>query len=152
RGENGNEIRRRVRFDQPVRPRDLHKEVPRDLETICLRCLCKRPEDRYASAQEVADALGRFLGMYPIEACPWPKRLWYFVRRHRAVTATACIGLVLLTAALSFLARSLWENRCSVALDAFEEGRKSYAEGRVTEGYNRMRGARDLLPLGETVL
>ena len=78
--------------------------------------------------------------------------MWYFVRRHRAVTATGCVGLVLLAAALGFLARSWWENRRGLALNAFEGGQKCYAEGRVTEGYNRMRRAIDLLPIGESYL
>ena len=62
------------------------------------------------------EALGRMLGGYPIEACPWPKRLWYFVRRHQAVAATTCVSLLLLVAALGFLGRSWWENRRALAL------------------------------------
>ena len=57
RGETAAETERQVIHDEPVSPSRLNTKVPRDLETICLKCLSKEPQRRYASAAALADDL-----------------------------------------------------------------------------------------------
>src|SRR5258708_3180169 len=64
------ETMRQVCQDEPVPPRQLNPRVPRDLETICLKCLQKEPARRYGSAAEVAEDLRRLQTDEPIMARP----------------------------------------------------------------------------------
>jgi serine/threonine-protein kinase len=82
---------------EPVPPRQLAPAVPRDLELVCLKCLEKRPEDRYQSAAAVADDLDRFLGGEGVEARPYRlgQRLQRWTRREPAL-ASRLAGLAVL--------------------------------------------------------
>ena len=64
------EILRQVATEDPVRPRAIRREIPRDLEAICLRCLEKRPARRYGTAALLADDLRRFRQGEPTLARP----------------------------------------------------------------------------------
>ncbi|MBI3191076.1 MAG: protein kinase, partial [Pedosphaera parvula] len=72
-----------VLHTEPVSPRLLNPSIPRDLETITLKCLEKESSRRYQTAQELADELGRFLRREPIHARPItaPEKLWRWGRR-----------------------------------------------------------------------
>jgi tetratricopeptide (TPR) repeat protein len=81
----------------PVTPTQLQPRVPRDLETICLKCLAKSPSRRYATAADLADDLRRFLINEPIRARPVSRYERTLKWVHRHPTATALLGVVLLS-------------------------------------------------------
>jgi eukaryotic-like serine/threonine-protein kinase len=102
RGASGTETLAQVREQEPVPPRRFRRKCPRDLETVCLKCLQKEPHRRYASAAELADDLQRFREGRPILARPVGPlgRGWRWCRRQpvaaglAALAAAALLGLL----------------------------------------------------------
>ena len=130
-------------FDEPIPPSRLRPQLPRDLETICLKCLEREPRRRYQSAEDLADEVRRFLDGQPIQARPVGPmgRLWRWGRRDpktagltvavAALLAVGCAGAGI--AALQFQrsyyrerqlfqnerrARDLAEDQSRLAMDA----------------------------------
>jgi eukaryotic-like serine/threonine-protein kinase len=99
---------RQVLNEEPLSPRLLNPAVPVDLETICLKCLEKDPERRYATARELAEELERFGRDEPILARPISPtgRVWRWCRRkpRLAVLSATVLGLLLVVAIGSPLA------------------------------------------------
>jgi WD40 repeat protein len=96
-GEAVTETLQQVVHSEPVSPHLLNPGVPRDLETVCLKCLEKQPEKRYATAQELADELGRFLRAEPIVARPVsvPEKIWRWCQRKPAFASALFLITVL---------------------------------------------------------
>lgn len=100
RGESTAETERQVIRDEPVAPSRLNPRVPRDLETICLKCLAKVPARRYGAALELALDAERFVQGRPIAARPVGagERAVKWVRRNPVPTTVAACAVVLLGA------------------------------------------------------
>jgi WD40 repeat protein len=109
RGEMPIEAVQQVLHQEPTPPSRLQAGLPRDLETVCLKCLAKEPHRRYASAAELADDLARFLRGEPVRARPVSalERAWKWGRRRP--TLAALVLLALFVAGVGFPATTfLW--------------------------------------------
>jgi len=95
-----------VLHDAPPSPRKLNSTVPRDLETVCLKCLEKDPRQRYGTARALAEELGRFLNGQGVEARPVGAlgRMWRWYR-HNPYSATLVAGTYTMFLAIAL---SLW--------------------------------------------
>ncbi len=98
-----------VLYEEPRPPRRVNDKIPRDLETICLKSMAKEPSGRYATAEEMAADLRRFLRGEPILARPAGRveRLWRWCRRNPMIatlTAAVASSLVIGTLTASYFA------------------------------------------------
>jgi serine/threonine protein kinase/WD40 repeat protein len=89
----------KVLHEPPLPPRKIDPHVPRDLETIVLKCLAKEPAERYATAEVLAEDLRRFLADRPIRArrSTWRERTWRWCRRNPSVAVMLASVALLLT-------------------------------------------------------
>ena len=128
-GETTLETLQQVLFNDPTPPARLQSGIPRDLETICLKALSKRPEQRYASAQAMADDLARFQAGEPILG----RRTSLLVRlsRHLQRRPLMFTSLGVLVGALMlagyFLVRGLEVDRADALLKTIDQGLETSA-------------------------
>src|SRR6476659_5608674 len=140
RGETASETERQAIHDEPVSPSRLNSKVPRDLETICLKCLHKDPQRRYASASALLEDLQRFQRNEPIAARPpgLAERAAKWVLRHpthAAILAASLVLAILLVGGSFWLALQQAHRRNGVETDLTElarlQGSARWAEARA---------------------
>jgi len=119
-----------VRHQEPVPPRHWRRSVSPDLEAICLKCLEKKPDQRYSSAAALADDLKCFLAGQSIQARPIPvwRRLWRSARRRPALVAWA-LGIVA-GVCLLLTSWSYWQTADLLAPHQAVEKHKQFVQGR----------------------
>jgi serine/threonine-protein kinase len=144
-GQSAVETERKVIAEEPTPPSRFNGQVPRDLETICLKCLQKKPARRYASAQDLADDLHRFLDGKPVLARPvgqFERAVKWARRRPTLALLLAVLLVALATAVVSGLV--LWQQ--ASARQAEEKARRERArellEAAIQRAYASARGER----------
>jgi tetratricopeptide (TPR) repeat protein/tRNA A-37 threonylcarbamoyl transferase component Bud32 len=143
-GDNAADLLCRVVSEEPTPLRRLDAAIPTDLETIVMKAMEKAPEERYATAKEMAEDLRRFLADEPIRAKPpglgqrlgrWARRRW------RVVVAAACV--LLLLAGLAGANWFWWTQRQAVAeaqaRAGLEEAGRFQSQERWEEGLGVVR-------------
>jgi tetratricopeptide (TPR) repeat protein len=93
-----------LRTEEPIAPSHLRPRLPRDLETVCLKCLDKRPQKRYASADALAVDLDRYLAGKPVVArrVGSAARVALWCRREPALASTIAVAILAVAAVASF--------------------------------------------------
>jgi hypothetical protein len=122
--------------NEPVSVASLQPNVPRDLETICHKCIRKDPRQRYGTALELAEDIQRFLRDEPIRARPVRaiEKVWRWVRLHPAATALLAVGLLAPAVALvtmsllsTWLVRSIALESAAQQAELLEEATKEFS-------------------------
>jgi formylglycine-generating enzyme required for sulfatase activity len=132
-----------VMEQEPVPPARLNAKVPRDLETVCLKCLQKEPARRYGSAGELASDLRRYQAGEPIRARPVGamERTWKWAKRRPALAML--LGVVL----LALVSLAVLSGNLVVARNDAEQKRKTAEEkeAEARKEADKANKARDLL-------
>src|SRR5262249_9424954 len=149
-GDDKQEILRQITFEEPVAPRKVLPSLPADLDVILLKALEKNPTDRYATAQEFADDLRRFVDEKPIQAKrpSLAQRATKWARRHKALVRMAIAGLFVALITFAVATVLIWDqkNRKDFAVEqakinfARSEANRKTAEANYREA-ERLREA-----------
>ncbi len=129
---------------EPVSPRQLNPKVPRDVETICLKCLEKESHRRYTSAQQLSDELQRFLNGEPIKARSISRaaRTWRWCRRRPLVASliATAIALLLVIAAVLWIGerKAARQREQHLYLAHMQVAHAAWESGHVNKVFDRL--------------
>lgn len=121
-GASAAELIEQIGGREPLPPRLIDRRIPRDLETIVLKTLAKRPNDRYPSATALAEDLARFLNREPVKArrISLIGRFWRVARRHPGITTVTTVATALILAISTYYYISIY-NALNKAIQAQRE-------------------------------
>jgi tetratricopeptide (TPR) repeat protein len=149
-GKDRQELLQQIAFEEPKAPHRLHKAIPAELEIIVLKAMEKRPQDRYTTAQELADDLERWLKHEPIRARrpSWLQVARKWARRHQAAVQAASVLLIALL--LLGFGNAMWWVRQQTAAEtearaALQEAVRWQQEEKWSEALSAVRRAQAAL-------
>ena len=150
-GDDRHVVLRKLEHEEPTPPRKLNPAVPVDLETIVLAAMTKGRDERYQSAQALADDLGRFLSGEPALARRpgLVDRATKWARRHQAIVTVAAVSVILLSIVSSvgmvMLARE--QSRTKAAFAESEKNRSlaNASFARAEDSFQKARAMLDRL-------
>ncbi len=121
-GETSDDVIRKILTESPAPPHLIEPRISRDLETIVLKAMARRPEDRYATGAELADDLERFLRYEPVKArrIGAVGRMWRLSQRHPAVTLVSVVAVSVIIGIASFAYRRVMIERDDALLARVE--------------------------------
>jgi serine/threonine protein kinase len=159
--EDRQELLRQIAFEEPTKPRRLERAVPAELETIVLKAMEKRPQDRYATAQELADDLRHWLDDRPIRARrpSWVQVGRKWARRHQSAIGAASLLLFILMI-VGFVNAMWWVQQKTAAeieaakklTEAETEARAALQEAERWQGEERWSEALSAIRRAQAVL
>jgi WD40 repeat protein/tRNA A-37 threonylcarbamoyl transferase component Bud32 len=125
--------------EEPRSPRTLRDQIPRDLETICLKAMAKAPARRYPTARQLADELRRYLKGETIQARPasWVERTWRWVRRHPAAAGLVVVSTLAALALAGVAVAWGYTLQLNVAKEKAEQAQQQAEQARQAEERQR---------------
>jgi serine/threonine protein kinase len=152
-GEGRDEVLRQLALAEPAAPRRLDPRIPAPLETVVLKAMAREPERRYATAQELADDLGRFLEDKPVLAAPpgFRERASKWALRHRSVLLAAAAVVALMLPLLLTVSVRLWRQQAATQ-SALELARTHEEEARTQRALAETNFQKALGGLNELLL
>ncbi|HZU35838.1 MAG TPA: serine/threonine-protein kinase [Gemmataceae bacterium] len=153
-GRDRQEVMRQIAFDEPISLRRRNKAIPAELETIVFKAMAKAPDERYATAQELADDLRHWLEDRPIRARrpSLVLRLRRWGRRHRPLVAgvggALLMGLGVLTGCAGWVAHDRATRRENVTKGikaALQESSDWQKHGELPEALSAAKRADGML-------